>query len=56
MRSLILLFLLAAPLWAQERITWFGTWEAGLQQARQTGRPILLVAAAPQCHGVSGIW
>jgi len=53
---MLILLLLATPLAAQERINWFGTWEAGLQQARQTGRPILLVAAAPQCHGVSGVF
>lgn len=39
-----------------ERIAWFGTWEGGLQEARRTQRPILLVSAAPHCHGVSGIW
>lgn len=39
-----------------ERIAWFGTWEGGLEEARRTRRPILLVAAAPHCHSVSGIW
>ena len=38
------------------QIAWHGTWAAGLAEARRTGRPILLVAAAPHCHGVSGIW
>lgn len=37
-------------------IQWFGTWEQGLAEARRTGRPILLTAAAPQCRGISGIW
>ncbi len=37
-------------------IAWFATWESGLREARRTGRPILLVSAAPHCAGVSGIW
>ena len=38
------------------KIAWFGTWQGGLAEARRTGRPILLVSAAPQCHSVPGIW
>lgn len=41
---------------AQVGIAWYGTWEQGYQAARASGKPILLLAAAPQCHGVSGIW
>ena len=37
-------------------IPWFATWESGLREAQRTGKPILLVAAAPHCAGVSGIW
>ncbi|MBL8727051.1 MAG: hypothetical protein JNM25_01380 [Planctomycetes bacterium] len=37
-------------------IAWFGTWQQGLAEARRTGRPILLMAATPQCHGVPGVW
>ena len=37
-------------------IAWYGTWERGLAAAKSTGRPILLISAAPQCHGVSGLW
>ena len=37
-------------------IQWFATWESGLREAGRTGRPILLVSAAPHCAGVSGIW
>jgi hypothetical protein len=37
-------------------IQWFATWESGLKEAERTGRPILLVSAAPHCAGVSGIW
>ena len=39
-----------------DRIAWFGTWEAGLAEAKRTQRPILLVSAAPHCHNVPGIW
>jgi hypothetical protein len=37
-------------------IQWFPTWDAGVAEASRTGRPILLVSAAPHCAGVSGIW
>jgi hypothetical protein len=37
-------------------IQWFATWETGLREARRTGQPILLIAAAPHCGGVSGMW
>lgn len=37
-------------------IQWFATWESGLDEASRTGKPILLVSAAPHCAGVSGIW
>jgi hypothetical protein len=37
-------------------IQWFATWESGLREAQRTGKPILLVSAAPHCAGVSGIW
>ena len=39
-----------------ENIAWFGTWEGGLAEARRTGRPILLISGAPQCHNVPGVW
>ena len=38
------------------RIAWHGTLAAGLAEAKQSGRPILLVSGAPQCLGVPGIW
>ena len=38
------------------KIQWFGTWEQGQAEAKRTGRPILLTAAAPQCRGISGKW
>ncbi len=37
-------------------VAWYGTWEGGLAAARKTGRPILLLSAAPHCHNISGIW
>jgi hypothetical protein len=37
-------------------IQWFATWESGLREAKRTGRPILLVSAAPHCAGVPGVW
>jgi hypothetical protein len=38
------------------KIAWHGTWEGGLAVAQKTGRPILLISAAPHCHGTPGIW
>jgi hypothetical protein len=38
------------------RIAWYGTLQDGFAAARESGRPILLVSAAPHCHDVSGIW
>ncbi len=40
----------------QGGIQWFATWESGRVEAARTGRPILLVSAAPHCAGVSGVW
>jgi len=38
------------------KIAWFGTWQGAITEAKRSGRPIFLVAAAPHCHYVSGIW
>jgi hypothetical protein len=37
-------------------IEWYGILEDGLAEAARTDRPILLLSAAPQCGGVSGLW
>ena len=37
-------------------IAWYSTWDSGLAAAQQSGRPILLVSAAPHCHQVPGMW
>ncbi len=37
-------------------IQWYATLESGLREAKRTGRPILLVSAAPHCAGVCGVW
>lgn len=39
-----------------EGIAWYATLESGLNEAKRTGKPILFLAAAPHCGGVSGIW
>lgn len=61
MKLACILMILAAESMAQqslapERIAWYGTWETGAAVAKATGRPILLVAAAPQCRNISGMW
>ena len=37
-------------------IQWFSTWESAKVEAARTGKPILLVSAAPHCAGIPGIW
>jgi hypothetical protein len=37
-------------------IQWYPTWDSGLRAARESGKPILLVSAAPHCAGIPGIW
>lgn len=37
-------------------IQWFATLESGLKEAQRSGRPILLVSAAPHCAGIPGVW
>jgi hypothetical protein len=62
--SLLSLFLVAVSILpGQQRITktrssisWYGTWASAVKAGKETGRPILLVAAAPHCHQVSGMW
>ena len=55
--TVALLATMAAPqVDAAERIAWYSTLKQGLAVAKTTGRPILLVSAAPHCHGISGIW
>lgn len=41
---------------SRERIAWVPSWDGAVAEAKRTGRPIMLVSAAPQCHNVSGIW
>jgi len=40
----------------EQRIAWHGTWSGALAAAEASGRPILLVFAAPHCGLVPGIW
>ncbi|MEM7455622.1 MAG: hypothetical protein AAF456_14815 [Planctomycetota bacterium] len=37
-------------------IVWYGKLSDGLEVARATQKPILLVSAAPQCAGIPGMW
>jgi hypothetical protein len=41
---------------AKAGIAWYGTWDAGLKEAKRLNRPILLISGAPQCNHVSGMW
>lgn len=40
----------------EPQIAWFGRWEQAAAEAKRSGRPILLMSAAPQCQQVPGIW
>ena len=48
--------LLAMAATAADQIAWHGTWKGGLAEAQRTGKPILLISGAPQCHNVPGVW
>lgn len=37
-------------------IAWYGVLEDARVEAARTGRPILLMSAAPLCTGVPGMW
>lgn len=39
-----------------EGIGWIPTWKQAIAEASKSHKPILLVAAAPACSGVSGVW
>ena len=43
----------AAP---AQRIAWFGRLDDARAEAARTGRPILMMSAAPQCSGAPGMW
>ncbi|MEM7316499.1 MAG: hypothetical protein AAF497_25470 [Planctomycetota bacterium] len=53
---LLSLALCGTSLGGTPKIVYYGTLDAGLAEARRSGRPIMFVSAAPHCHGVSGIW
>ena len=40
----------------QPGIAWYTTWETALAEAERSGRPIMFIAAATQCHGISGVF
>lgn len=44
----------AAP--SGERIAWYGTLEAALDEAARTERPIFLLSARPEFREVPGFW
>lgn len=56
LKTLLMTLLLGQLTRAEGGIQWYASWDSGLSQARKSGRPILLVAAAPHCHNISGIW
>jgi len=57
LQLLCLMFLLCgSAAEASEGIGWIPTWKQAQEQAAKTGKPILLMAAAPQCGGVPGMW
>ncbi len=41
---------------ADDGIGWMATWEQAIKEARESNKPIMLVAAAPSCGGVPGVW
>ncbi len=39
-----------------EKIAWYSTLDSARAEAALTERPILLIAARPECQGVPGKW
>lgn len=37
-------------------IAWYTTWKSAEEEAKRSGRPIMFVAAATQCNGISGVF
>lgn len=37
-------------------IAWYTTWDTAYAEAQRSGRPIMFVAAATQCRGISGVF
>lgn len=56
MKTILLWLLLVMLAGADEGVVWYGSWKEGLAAARTSHHPILLVAAAPHCHNVPGVW
>jgi hypothetical protein len=55
--GLLICSAIARPAIAEtEGIGWIPTWRQAIAEASKARKPILLVAAAPQCSGVPGIW
>lgn len=52
----LLAFLLSPSANAEQHIAWVPSLRQALNEAKQTGRPILLTSAAPSCGGVPGVW
>ena len=38
------------------RVAWFSVWEDAQKEAARSGRPIMLMSAAPRCNDVPGMW
>lgn len=53
---LAVLFVSQAARAHSEGIGWIPTWKQAWAEATKTRKPILLIAAAPHCGGVPGIW
>jgi Spy/CpxP family protein refolding chaperone len=41
---------------ADHAIQWFASLDSGLKEAQRSGKPIVLVSAAPHCAGIPGVW
>jgi hypothetical protein len=39
-----------------DKIAWYATLRQAREEAKRTGKPILLVSAAPHCHNTPGVW
>jgi hypothetical protein len=40
----------------ESRVAWYSVWEDAKNEAARSGRPIMLMSAAPRCNEVPGMW
>lgn len=56
MRPVLLLLLATLAAAAAPKIAWWPNLEQARTEAARTGKPLLVLSAAPHCRNISGMW